>query len=136
MNRGQTTAQPSRGTSDAGTSIRGVQVAHVAQGDVGVVAISGELDLASVDELSSALAAAAERSASVVIDVSDVSFIDSTALAALLRSNDELSSSGVPVVVACPPGPVRRLLTMTSLDDRLSLAPDRDGALARARNAD
>jgi anti-anti-sigma factor len=111
-----------------------VQVAHDVQGDVGVVAISGELDLADVDELSSALGEAAERSSSVVIDVSQVSFIDSTALAALLRANDELGSGGVPMVLACPPGPVRRLLTMTSLDDHLSLAPDLPGALERARS--
>ena len=111
-----------------------MQVAHDVQGDVGVVAISGELDLASVDALRAALGEAADRSSSVVIDVSHVSFIDSTALAALLRSSDELGANGVPMVLACPPGPVRRLLTMTSLDDRLSLAPDRAGALARARS--
>jgi anti-sigma B factor antagonist len=102
---------------------------------VALVAVSGELDLASVDELRTALrTAAATRSPSVVVDVSDVSFIDSTALAALLRSN-ELSSNGVQMVMACPPGSVRRLLTMTSLDDRLILAPDRPGALAQARRS-
>ena len=102
---------------------------------VALVAVSGELDLASVDELRTALRTAATRSPSVVVDVSDVSFIDSTALAALVRSNDELSSNGVQMVMACPPGPVRRLLTMTSLDDRLILAPDRQGALAQARRS-
>ena len=102
---------------------------------VALVAVSGELDLASVDDLRTALRTAATRSPSVVVDVSDVSFIDSTALAALLRSNDELSSNGVQMVMACPPGPVRRLLTMTSLDDRLIFAPDRPGALAQARSS-
>jgi anti-sigma B factor antagonist len=102
---------------------------------VALVAVSGELDLASVDELRTVLRTAAPRSPSVVVDVSDVSFIDSTALAALLRSNDELSSNGVQMVMACPPGSVRRLLTMTSLDDRLILAPDRPGALAQARRS-
>lgn len=103
---------------------------------VALVAVSGELDLTSVDELRTALrTAAATRSPSVVVDVSDVSFIDSTALAALLRSNDELSSNGVQMVMACSPGSVRRLLTMTSLDDRLILAPDRPGALAQARRS-
>ena len=102
---------------------------------VALVAVSGELDLASVDELRTALRTAATRSPSVVVDVSDVSFIDSSALAALLRSNDELSSNGVQMVMACPPGPVRRLLTMTSLDDRLILAPDRPRALALARRS-
>jgi anti-sigma B factor antagonist len=112
------------------------KVDHDVQDGVQLVAVSGELDLASVNELRAALATAvATRSQSVVVDVSDVSFIDSTALAALLSSNDELSSNGVRMVMACPPGPVRRLLTMTSLDDRLSLAPDRPGALAQARKS-
>jgi anti-sigma B factor antagonist len=112
------------------------KVDHDVQDGVQLVAVSGELDLASVNELRAALGTAvATRSQSVVVDVSDVSFIDSTALAALLRSNDELSSNGVRMVMACPPGPVRRLLTMTSLDDRLSLAPDRPGALAQARKS-
>jgi hypothetical protein len=39
------------------------------------------------------------------------------------------------MVMACPPGPVTRLLTMTSLDDRLIFAPDRPGALAQARSS-
>ena len=112
----------------------GVNVDRDVQGSVGLVTISGELDLASVAELRAALGEVAGRSRSLVVDVSDVSFIDSTALAALLRSSDELSSDGVPMVVACPPaGAVRRLLEMTSLDDRLSLAADRPGALARAQ---
>jgi hypothetical protein len=46
-----------------------------------------------------------------------------------------LSSNGVQMVMACPPGSVRRLLTMTSLDDRLILAPDRPGALAQPRRS-
>jgi anti-anti-sigma factor len=112
------------------------KLAHDVQEGVALVAVSGELDLATVPELRTALGtAAADRSASLVVDVSGVSFIDSTALGALLRSNDELRSNGVHMVMACPPGPVRRLLTMTSLDERLSLAPDRPGALAQARTA-
>jgi anti-sigma B factor antagonist len=112
------------------------KVDHDVEEGVQLVTASGELDLASVDELRAALGtAAATSSPSVVVDVTDVSFIDSTALAALLRSNDELSSNGVRMVMACPPGPVLRLLTMTSLDDRLTLAPDRPGALARARTS-
>jgi hypothetical protein len=60
---------------------------------------------------------------------------DSTSLAALLHPNDELSSNGVQMVTACRPGPARRVPTMTSLDDRLILAPHRPGALAQARRA-
>ena len=110
-----------------------MKLAHDVEGNVEIVSVTGELDLASVPELRAALETTAERSGPVVVDVSEVTFIDSTALATLLRSSDELTSSGVRVVVACPAGPVRRLLTMTSLDDRLNLAPDRPGALQAAR---
>jgi anti-sigma B factor antagonist len=113
-----------------------VEPARNADDGVHLVAVSGELDLASVPRLHASLEApAARQSAAVVLDVSNVTFIDSTALAALLRANDELMSHGVRMVVVCPPGPVRRLLDMTSLADRLTLATDRAGALERARSS-
>jgi len=112
------------------------EIDHDADEGVHLVAVSGELDLAGVPRLHAALdAPAARQSPAVVLDVSNVTFIDSTALAALLRANDELTSDGVRMVMVCPPGPVRRLLDMTSLADRLTLATDRAGALAQARTA-
>jgi anti-sigma B factor antagonist len=114
----------------------GIELDHGAGDDVYVVAVSGELDLATVPELRSAFGAAAAGGSPVVLDVSNVSFIDSTALAALLRANDEIASSGAGMVVVCPPGrAVRRLLSMTSLEDRLTLAPDRASARAQALGA-
>jgi anti-sigma B factor antagonist len=112
------------------------ELAHDADDGVHLVAVSGELDLASVPRLHASLdAPAARQSPAVVLDVANVTFIDSTALAALLRANDELMSGGVRMVVVCPPGPVRRLLDMTSLTDRLTLATDRADALAQARSS-
>jgi anti-sigma B factor antagonist len=100
-----------------------------------LVAVSGELDLASVPELRAALEIAAASGAPVVLDVSGVTFIDSTALGALLRANDELASGGPGMVTICPSGPVRRLLALTRLEDRLTFAPDRESAFARVRDA-
>jgi anti-anti-sigma factor len=99
-----------------------------------LVAVAGELDLASVPELRAALEAAAQSGLPVVLDVSDVTFIDSTALGALLRANDELASDGPGMVLVCPGGPVRRLLMLTRLEDRLTFAPDRTAAFARGRD--
>jgi anti-sigma B factor antagonist len=54
-------------------------------GDSTAIALSGELDLASADELDAVIRDAEETDvARIVVDLSGVSFIDSTGLSALL----------------------------------------------------
>jgi anti-sigma B factor antagonist len=114
-----------------------LQLDHDAHEGIHVVAVSGELDVAGAPEVRTALALATSgRAGALVLDLSDVSFIDSTGMGTLLRADDQLAGEGVRMVVVCPPGPVQRLLAMTRLDGRLALEPDRLSALARARNAE
>ena len=109
---------------------------HDAYEGIHVMAVSGELDLASAPEVRTALALAASGTdGHLILDLSDVTFIDSTALGTLLRADDQLAGDGVRMVLVCPPGPVQRLLVLTRLDGRLALEPDRASALARARSA-
>lgn len=78
---------------------RPLQIRSIHNGDaVGTVAIAlkGELDLASADELDAVIRDAEETDIGwIVVDLSDVSFIDSTGLSVLLnakkRSNGRLS---------------------------------------------
>lgn len=81
--------------------------------DAGVVTGRGEIDMAAADELRAAIASAldVDRSRTVVVDLRDVTFIDSTGIKELLR----------PVVAGCsvslrePSGSVRRVLELTGL---------------------
>jgi anti-anti-sigma factor len=96
-----------------------------------LISVSGELDIAAAPELSTVLLMAAGSPGSlVVLDLSGVEFIDSTALGTILKAGGEVESSGKRLRVVCADGPVRRLLEMTNLTNRFQLCPTRDDALA------
>jgi anti-sigma B factor antagonist len=98
-----------------------------------LIAITGELDIAATPELSTVLLiAAGSPGALVVLDVSAVEFIDSSALGTLLKSGNEIEAAGKRLRIVCADGPVRRLLELTNLTNRFQLCPTRDDALEAA----
>jgi anti-sigma B factor antagonist len=98
-----------------------------------IVSVSGELDISATPELSTVLAvAAAAPGATVVLDLADVDFVDSTALGTIIKAGGEIESAGKRLVVVCASGPVRRLLEMTNLTQRFHLSPTRAEALGTA----
>jgi anti-sigma B factor antagonist len=98
-----------------------------------LVVITGDLDLAATPELSTVLLIAAGAPGSlVVLDVSAVEFIDSSALGTLLKAGGEIESAGKRLRIVCAGGPVRQLLELTNLTNRFQLCPSRDDAFAAA----
>src|SRR5215813_4881830 len=96
-----------------------------------VIAVSGEIDLASVDELKAALARAADgKPRDVWIDLTRVGFMDSTGLTTLVIAHREFDEPTRRVAVICPEGPVRRLLELAGLDRVLPVYPSRSAAQA------
>jgi anti-anti-sigma factor len=96
-----------------------------------LIVASGELDIAATPRLSTVLVMAAERPGGrLVLDLSEVSFIDSTALGTILKAAARLDESGTLLAVVVPEGPVRRLLEMTNLTQRFRLFGTRTAALA------
>jgi anti-sigma B factor antagonist len=96
-----------------------------------LVVASGELDIAATPRLSTVLAVAATRpSGRMVLDLSDVTFIDSTALGTILKAATQLDDGGTLLAVVVPDGPVRRLFEMTNLTQRFRLFGTRAAALA------
>ena len=96
-----------------------------------LITVTGELDLAATPELSTVLLMAARSPGPlVVLDLSAVEFIDSTALGTLLKGGQEVEESGKVMRVVCADGPVRRLLELTNLTNRFQLCPTRDEALS------
>ena len=99
-----------------------------------LVAIEGELDLATVPRVRAALAAEPVASAgAVVIDLTGVTFMDSTGLATLAGFERELAAHGGRLALACPEGPARLLLDVTGLAEQLALYATRAEAEAAAR---
>jgi anti-sigma B factor antagonist len=94
-----------------------------------VLAARGEIDLATVDRLRDAIERAAETKASEVwVDLTDVHFMDSTGLSALVIGHRALPGR---FVVICPDGPARRALEICGLHEVLRMyhdAGDIDGA--------
>lgn len=93
------------------------------------IALIGELDLANVETASSILREAVPDGDEVVIDLAKLEFIDSTGLAMLvvaMREGGERLS-----FLPSEHASVRRLLSLTGLDERMNLAPTAKAPAAR-----
>lgn len=95
-----------------------------------VVAVRGEVDLHTAPKFQQAVERAAESTGAVVVDMSGVAFMDSTALSALLRSNDTLKERGVPLRLAAPSKAVDRIFSVTGFGDYFDVFPSREAAIS------
>ena len=100
-----------------------------------VVTASGELDAFVADDLTNAFrdVAPSER---VLVDLTAVSFMDSTALGLLMRAVREADSRGRVMRVVLPAGTGRRIFEITTLDRVLPVAESRSAALAELEAGD
>ncbi len=84
------------------------------------VVARGELDMASSDQLSTALEPALSAHARlVIVDLSDVTFLDSSGLRAIVRASNALQDAGGRLVVEGVSGAVARVLEVTGLLEHL-----------------
>lgn len=94
----------------------GFEVSTHRLGEVEVVSAAGEIDLASKDSFRTALWEAAPSGANeIVVDLSDVAFMDSSGLAVLCEAMDRLSANGCRLRVLTAPGPVRKVIELCGL---------------------
>jgi len=106
---------------------------------VRVIAVRGELDLGSAPDLEPALEeATADGDASVLIDLSECEFIDSTGIALLVRAWQRIDRAaegeGEGRLVICSDNrQVRRVLEVTGLEHSISIHASCDQALAALR---
>jgi anti-anti-sigma factor len=99
-----------------------------------LVVCAGELDVSATPRLSTVLAVASTMPGGrLVLDLSAVGFLDSTALGTILKAAAQLDESGTLLAVVAPEGPVRRLLELTNLTQRFRLFTTRAAALAADR---
>src|SRR5688500_18153015 len=88
---------------------------EVSPADYGaIVTIAGDLDLATVPRLRAAFASdLVAGAAAIVVDLSGVTFMDSTGLSELLRFERDASVRRRRLAIACPEGAARLLLDVT-----------------------
>jgi anti-sigma B factor antagonist len=91
------------------------------QGDACVVRLAGELDLYNAPQVRDALTGACGDSAErVVVDLSEVEFIDSTALGMLIEARRRMDNSRA-FLLAAPGLETRRALEISGLDRHFSV---------------
>jgi anti-sigma B factor antagonist len=93
----------------------GLPVSVAVEGDDLVVYLSGEIDISNADGLPSTLFAAASGDRKVLIDIGQVSFLDSSGLRAILICEATLSREGVSVKVRNPTDQSRRVFEISGL---------------------
>jgi anti-sigma B factor antagonist len=86
------------------------------QGDACVVRLGGELDLYNAPQVRKVLTdAASDSAARVVVDLSEVEFLDSTALGVLIEARTHLPNQRA-FLLAAPGLETRRALEISGLD--------------------
>lgn len=106
-----------------------VRVQHGAHGRV-VIEVGGELDFAAVEGLRERLLPATEHG-TVVLDMSGVTFCDSSGVRTLVEADQNARRHGGAFRVAAPSEHVLRVLALTKTDLTLEVFPDVDAALTR-----
>jgi len=94
--------------------------------DCDVVVLDGELDQQSAPRLGEALERAAARGKRVVVDLTELRFIDSSGLHVLLSGPGMTDGRRA---VVCPPGNVARVLSIVRADAALHVYEHLDEAL-------
>ncbi|QYJ15841.1 Anti-sigma-B factor antagonist [Rubrobacter xylanophilus DSM 9941] len=94
-----------------------------------VISVRGEVDLHSSPKVKYAIQRAAGRSPTVVVDMSGIEFMDSTALSMFARTKDELAERGVALRLATPSEAVDRIFGITGFRDYFEIFASREEAL-------
>ena len=89
------------------------------------VNLVGELDLSTVAKVQEELRRVeAAAPATVVVDLSKLTFLDSTGLRCIVTADERARAEGRRVVIVRGPDAVQRVFTITRLDDRLDMVDD------------
>jgi anti-sigma B factor antagonist len=101
------------------------------EGPCAVVSVGGEIDPGTAGELSAAaLKAMQEIGPSLVLDLSGVTFMDSTGLKVLLAVHQRAQLAGGGLVLAGPPRSVQRVVNITGLDETFEMRDNVEQAVA------
>jgi len=98
---------------------------------LGLVEVSGEVDLYTAPRMKEDLVALIETGVGqVVVDLSRVTFIDSTALGVIISGVKRLAERDGHLAIVAGSRPVVRILSVTGLDKVLTIYDTREAALA------
>jgi anti-sigma B factor antagonist len=89
------------------------------------VALVGELDLSTVAKVQEELRRVeASAPATVVVDLSKLTFLDSTGLRCIVTADERAREDGRRMVIVRGPDAVQRVFAITRLEERLEMVDD------------
>lgn len=101
-------------------------IAQEPHGDWTVLIVRGELDLHSQSVLRAQLDGIDPTARQVALDMSEVGFVDSSGLGAIVGALQQLRERGGDLSLIAPDdAPLTRMLSLTGLDQVLTPLPDR-----------
>jgi len=111
------------GDSMTGLTIRNSELSSGWQ----CIAVSGEIDLATVPELETAIdSVLSSNSHPLVVDLTESSFMDSTGLKTLVMANRRFDENGRPFAIAVSGGPVSRLIDLSGVETSIRIVASID----------
>jgi anti-sigma B factor antagonist len=91
------------------------------------VALVGELDLSTVAKVQEELRRVeASAPATMVVDLSKLTFLDSTGLRCIVTADERARAEGRRIVIVRGPDAVQRVFAITRLEERLEMVDDVD----------
>jgi anti-anti-sigma factor len=108
-------------------SPKSFQVSLDDRGSVVVVRVRGEVDTATAPQMGQAIDAQLSRRRRVVLDLSEVEFMDLHGLAVLLRASRRTRAEGGSFALERPAPCVIRLLELVRVDGEILILPNHTG---------
>ena len=105
------------------------QIESRRDGSAAVIAVAGELDLASSPALREELERAAQDAELVILDLRELVFMDSTGLSVVVRAHQRAVEAGDRFAVVRGGKQVQRLLTLTGVGNRLTVVDQPENLL-------
>ncbi len=91
------------------------------------LALKGELDLSTIEKVEEELTRAEDDGHRlIVLDLSGLTFLDSTGLRTIVTADQRARRGGRRVVILKGPATVHRVFTITRLDERLEMVDSAD----------
>jgi len=107
-----------------------LSVSQQSVGDYCVLAVRGEVDVYSAPDLHDELATLLESGAeTVVVDLTEVGFLDSTGLGVLVTARAAAAAAGRALQIACDHERILKLFKITGLDAVFEIHPSVDAAV-------
>jgi len=118
--------QTSRAPADINEALFAIREDRV--GGRAVLSVTGEVDLSNAADLRVAIESAASRAFELWLDLSGVTFMDSSGLHAMAEARGRLIEANRRLTLICPEGPVLRILALTGYDRIFEIYVSRSAA--------